>query len=204
MYAILFLGVFSCLACLAITPVIRRILLRWGILDFPDGNRKLHPHTVARAGGLALAISYPVTLGVLLVLPSQTGEYIRGHLGFAVTLLPAAGVVFITGLLDDIVNLRPGQKLIGQGAAAVLAVLAGVRIVGFSDHIFGATFSAILTVAWLIVCTNAFNLIDGVDGLTAGAGFLAALTMLVAALLDGNQSLAIVTAPLAGSLLGML
>lgn len=64
--------------------------------------------------------------------------------------------------------------------------------------------SFLFTVAWLIICTNAFNLIDGVDGLTAGAGFLAAGTMLVAALIDGNLSLAVVTAPLAGALLGML
>src|SRR5215213_10310394 len=101
MYAILFLGLTSFLVCLSITPVIRKILLRWGILDFPDGQRKLHPHSVARAGGLALAISYPVALGALMMLPSQAGEFVKGHLGFAVTLLPAAGLVFITGLLDD-------------------------------------------------------------------------------------------------------
>ncbi len=205
MYAILFLGVASFLLCLVATPLIRKVLLRWGILDFPDGNRKLHPHSIARAGGLALAVSYPIALAALLLLPSsQAADFVKRHLGFAVTLLPAAGVVFLTGLLDDIVNLRPGQKLVGQLVGAGLAVAAGVRIVGFSDHMFGSTFSAILTVGWLIVCTNAFNLIDGVDGLTAGAGFLAALTMMVAALLDGNQSLAVVTAPLAGSLLGML
>jgi UDP-GlcNAc:undecaprenyl-phosphate/decaprenyl-phosphate GlcNAc-1-phosphate transferase len=194
----------SFLVCLAITPVIRKILLRWGILDFPDGQRKLHPHIVARAGGLALAISYPVALGALMLLPSQASEFVKGHLGFAVTLLPAAGLVFMTGLLDDIVNLRPSQKLIGQFAGAVLAYMAGVRIVGFSETMFGPALSFALTIAWLIVCTNAFNLIDGVDGLTAGAGCLAALTMLVAALLDGNLPLAVVTAPLAGSLLGML
>jgi UDP-GlcNAc:undecaprenyl-phosphate GlcNAc-1-phosphate transferase len=204
MYAILFLGLTSCLVCLAITPLIRKVLLRWGILDFPDGTRKLHPHTIARAGGLALAISYPITLAALLLLPWPAADFVRGHLGFAVTLLPAASIVFITGLLDDIVNLRPSQKLIGQLIAAVLAFVAGVRIVGFSELMFGGTLSFIFTVAWLIVCTNAFNLIDGVDGLTAGAGFLAALTMLVAALVDGNMPLAIVTAPLAGSLLGML
>ena len=204
MYAILFLGVVSFVVCLAITPVIRKILLRWGILDFPDGQRKLHPHTVARAGGLALAISYPLALAALLLLPSQAAEFVKGHMGFAVTLLPAAGLVFVTGLLDDIVNLRPSQKLVGQFAGAVLAYMAGVRIAGFSEMMFGPVVSFALTVAWLIVCTNAFNLIDGVDGLTAGAGCLAALTMLVAALLDGNLPLAIVTAPLAGALLGIL
>jgi UDP-GlcNAc:undecaprenyl-phosphate/decaprenyl-phosphate GlcNAc-1-phosphate transferase len=204
MYAILFLGLTSFLVCLAITPVIRKILLRWGILDFPDGGRKLHPNTVARAGGLSLAISYPVALAAVMLIPSQAADFLKGQLNFTLTLLPAAGLVFVTGLADDIVNLRPSQKLIGQFAGAVLAWLAGVRIHGFSDHMFGATLSFAITVAWLIICTNAFNLIDGVDGLTAGAGFLAAVTMLVAALLENNLHLAVVTAPLAGALLAML
>jgi UDP-GlcNAc:undecaprenyl-phosphate GlcNAc-1-phosphate transferase len=204
MYAILFLGLTSFLVCFAITPVIRKILLRWGILDFPDGNRKLHPHTVARAGGLSLAISYPLALAAVMLVPSQAADFVKGQLGFAVTLLPAAGLVFLTGLLDDIVDLRPSQKLVGQFAGAVLAYVAGVRIVVFPDQVFGAALSFAITVAWLIVCTNAFNLIDGVDGLTAGAGFLAAVTMMVAALMDNNLHLAVVTAPLAGSLLAML
>jgi UDP-GlcNAc:undecaprenyl-phosphate GlcNAc-1-phosphate transferase len=204
MYAILFLGLTSFLVCLAITPVIRKILLRWGILDFPDGGRKLHPNTVARAGGLSLAISYPLALAAVMLVPSQAADFLKGQMNFTLSLLPAAGLVFITGLADDVVNLRPSQKLIGQFAGAVLAWIAGVRIHGFSDHMFGATLSFAVTVAWLIVCTNAFNLIDGVDGLTAGAGFLAAVTMLVAALLDNNLHLAVVTAPLAGALLAML
>jgi UDP-GlcNAc:undecaprenyl-phosphate GlcNAc-1-phosphate transferase len=204
MRAILFLGLTSFLVCLTVTPLIRKILLRWGILDFPDGNRKLHPHTVARAGGLALAVSYPIALALMFLFPSHATEFLKGHLGFAVALLPAATLVFLTGLVDDIVNLNPPQKLAGQIGGAVLAFIAGVRISGLSGHMFGSTLSFILTVAWLIVCTNAFNLIDGVDGLTAGAGFLAAVTMLVAALVDGNLPLAVVTAPLAGSLLGML
>jgi UDP-GlcNAc:undecaprenyl-phosphate GlcNAc-1-phosphate transferase len=204
MKAILFLGFISFVICLVITPVIRRILLRWGILDFPDGNRKIHTRTVARAGGLALAIAYPASLALLLLIPSDAAKFVRNHFSFAGALLPAAAIVFVTGLLDDIVNLRPSQKLIGQVGGALLAYWAGVRIPEFSGHVFGGTVSLFLTVAWLIVCTNAFNLIDGVDGLTAGAGFLAAVTILIAAIVDGNLPLAVVTAPLAGSLLGML
>jgi UDP-GlcNAc:undecaprenyl-phosphate GlcNAc-1-phosphate transferase len=204
MRSILFLGALSFLVSVAITPFIRKILLRWGILDFPDGGRKLHPRIVPRAGGLSVAIAYPIALGTLLLLPVQAADIVRRHLDFALALLPAATIVFLTGFLDDIVTLRPGQKLVGEIAAAVCAYIAGVRILGFSDHLFGNGLSLICTVAWLIVCTNAFNLIDGVDGLTAGAGFLAAVTMLVAALLQGNLTLAVVTAPLAGALLGML
>jgi UDP-GlcNAc:undecaprenyl-phosphate GlcNAc-1-phosphate transferase len=192
------------LVCLAITPLIRKILLRWGILDFPDEGRKQHNRTVARAGGLALAVAYPVTLGALLLMPFQAADIVRNHRDFALALIPAASIVFFTGLLDDIVSLRPAQKIVGQLAAAGFAYQAGVRMPGFSDSPFGHALSLVFTLVWLIICTNAFNLIDGTDGLAVGAGFLAAITMLVAALLNGNFTLVVVTAPLAGALLGML
>jgi UDP-GlcNAc:undecaprenyl-phosphate GlcNAc-1-phosphate transferase len=204
MYSIILLGCISFLVTLAATPFIRKQLLRWGVVDYPDGNRKIHSHAIPRAGGLAMAIAYPLALGVFLLVPIPEATLVRKHLAFAAQLLPAAGIVFLTGLLDDIVSLRPGQKLVGQIAAAVLAYAAGVRMLGFSDVFFGSGVSLLLTVAWLVVCTNAFNLIDGLDGLTAGAGFVAAITVLMAALLQGNTSLAVATVPLAGSLLGLL
>jgi UDP-GlcNAc:undecaprenyl-phosphate GlcNAc-1-phosphate transferase len=204
MFSIFFLGGVSFLIAVSITPLIRHILIRWGILDIPDRSRKLHGRDVPRGGGVALAIAYSVSLAALLLLPVQAADMVRRHLDFAVALLPAAGVVFLTGLLDDIVSLRPGQKLVGQIIAGVLAYSAGVRMLGQADFFFGQEISLLLTVVWLIVCTNAFNLIDGVDGLTAGAGFLAAVAMLVAAILSGNAALSVVTAPLAGALLGIL
>src|SRR5262249_19596540 len=164
----LFLGLIAFVVCLAITPVVRRILLHFGILDFPDGQRKLHQRVVARAGGIAIAIAYPAAFGALLLLPSQDADLVRKHLGVAISLLPAAAIVFLTGLLDDIVSLKPSQKLAGQLVAAGCAYFAGVRMQSFSDFVWGGgVLSLIFTVAWLIVCTNAFNLIDGVDGLTA-------------------------------------
>ena len=61
-----------------------------------------------------------------------------------------------------------------------------------------------ITVIWLLACTNSFNLIDGVDGLAAGVGLFATITMLLAALLQNNVALALATVPLAGALLGFL
>src|SRR5690242_7303545 len=133
MSSILFLGLISFLACLGITPGIRKILLHLGILDFPDGCRKLHTRTVARAGGLALVIAYAIAFGALLLLPVQAAALVKRHLNFALALLPAASIVFVTGLLDDIVSLNPSQKLAGQIAAAAWAYLAGVRMPGFSE-----------------------------------------------------------------------
>src|SRR5262249_19014445 len=119
-------------------------------------------------------------------------------------LLPAAGLIFAIGLIDDVIGLKSWQKLSGQLAAALCAYLGGVQILGIAGHFTDNWWSIPLTVFWLVGCTNAFNLIDGVDGLAAGLGLFATLTSLIAALALGNLTLALATAPLAGALLGFL
>jgi len=113
-------------------------------------------------------------------------------------------VVFLTGLLDDLMGLRPWQKLIGQLCAGGLAIWAGVEIQQVDGLVFSPLWGIPVTLVWLIGCTNAFNLIDGVDGLAAGIGLFATVTTLIAALMQGNMDLAYATAPLAGALLGFL
>jgi UDP-GlcNAc:undecaprenyl-phosphate GlcNAc-1-phosphate transferase len=113
-------------------------------------------------------------------------------------------IVFLTGLLDDLIELRAWQKLAGQLSGAVVAYLSGVQI-----HVFHALslefwLSFPVTLLWLIACTNAFNLIDGLDGLAAGVGLFATITVVIAALTDRDLNLAIATVPLAGCLLGFL
>ena len=115
-----------------------------------------------------------------------------------------AALVFATGLLDDIFGLKPWQKLLGQVAAAVLVFSAGVHFSGIGGYQFPIWWTLPATILWLVGCTNAFNLIDGVDGLAAGVGFFATLTTLMAALLQHNIPLALATAPLAAALLGFL
>jgi UDP-GlcNAc:undecaprenyl-phosphate GlcNAc-1-phosphate transferase len=119
-------------------------------------------------------------------------------------LLPAAAVIFTTGLMDDLFCLTAGQKIMGQAMAAGLAIWAGVSINGVAGHSADIWWSVPLTLIWLVGCANAFNLIDGVDGLAAGVGLFATLTMFVAALTQNNAPLALATAPLAGALLGFL
>jgi UDP-GlcNAc:undecaprenyl-phosphate/decaprenyl-phosphate GlcNAc-1-phosphate transferase len=113
-------------------------------------------------------------------------------------------VVFGTGLVDDLVGLRPIHKLLGQVLASVLVWNGGVEARLFQG--FGAEpwISLPITVIWLVACTNAFNLIDGLDGLATGAGLFATMTMLAAAILNHNLALALVTVPLVGCLLGFL
>lgn len=197
MYALGFLLLASLFWAGLLTPVVRDICLRRGWVDLPDQRRKLHEYPIPRMGGLVLAASYLLSFVLLLLLPFGAANLVRAHLDVVASLLPAALVVLAVGLFDDRYGLSPRAKLTFEIVAAALAFSAGVRI---SDQWW--SFPA--TILWLVASSNAFNLIDGVDGLAAGVGLFATLTMFAAALLHGNMALALATAPLAGTLLGFL
>jgi UDP-GlcNAc:undecaprenyl-phosphate GlcNAc-1-phosphate transferase len=204
MYALIALLIVALVIALVITPLVQRVSRRCGILDQPDAGRKRHPAPIPRTGGVAIAITYVATFAVLLVSPFHVAKVLQSNLSFVWTLLPAAALIFATGLIDDILGLRPWQKLVGEAAAALCAFIVGVRVFGFSEYLLSGWWSLPLTIGWLLLCTNAFNLIDGLDGLAAGTGLFAAATMLVAGLLQNNLALAVAIAPLAGSLIAFL
>ncbi len=189
---------------LLLTPVCRDLALRLGLVDLPDESRKLHPHPVPRVGGVAVVLACMGTLALLVMAPSATGERVARELPSIIALLPAALTVFATGLLDDLIGLKPWQKLAGQVAAATLAYMAGVEIHQVAGLHLEAWLALPVTLVWLVGCMNAFNLIDGVDGLAAGVGLFATATILVSAAIQGNVALALATAPLFGALCGFL
>lgn len=203
MYSLILLGIAGLLIAFLLTPLVRNAARRWNLLDAPD-PRKLHSEPVPRVGGVAIAGSYLLAYLALLLAGLAGSSIVRDALPLFWRLLPAAALVFITGLLDDVVGLRPWQKLAGQFAAAVAACLAGVLINGVGGRTLNPLVAAPLTVLWLLACSNALNLIDGVDGLAAGVGLFATVTTLIAALLQNNLALAFATVPLAGALLGFL
>jgi UDP-GlcNAc:undecaprenyl-phosphate GlcNAc-1-phosphate transferase len=192
------------LLCLVLTPLVRGAGLRLNLVDRPD-SRKLHKAPVPRLGGVAVMAAYVCALLFILIAPYQKLQIdIPAALSGALALAPAAALVFAIGLLDDIVGLRPWQKLIGECVAAVMAYFGGFAVHVFRGDALETWVSLPVTVLWLVACANAVNLIDGMDGLAAGVGFFAAATTLVAALTHGNIELALVTAPLVGSLVGFL
>ncbi len=205
MYSLILLASVSFSLALASTPLVRIWSERFGLLDHPDGNRKIHNRPVARVGGVAIALAFVGAYLVLLASPMYGAEIVRNQIPTVIRLLPAVAVMFVTGLVDDIRGSKPWQKLLGQLAAVLLAMtIGGVEISGVRGYDLPNWLSLPLTLAWLIGCTNAVNLIDGVDGLAAGVGLFATITTLIAALLHGDYGLALATAPLAGALLGFL
>ncbi len=206
MFLIFTLGALSLLLALFLTPVVRDSIGRLGFLDHPDGKRKRHASPVPRVGGIAIVTAYVATFAIALALPFQYTYVLHDALGNIIPLTLVGSIVFLTGILDDLIGLSAWQKLMGIGGASVLAYCTGIRV---NIHLFpgftaGPWFSFVITVVWLIGCTNAFNLIDGMDGLAAGVGLVSAVTMLLAALTQNNLPLALATMPLAGCLLGFL
>lgn len=204
MLTLFVLTVTSAFLALLFTPVLRRVFTRLGVVDRPDQFRKLHHRAVPKLGGVAIALAYVLPFVLLLQSNFSTRRIVLDNLDQILRLFPAALVVFLTGVLDDVIDLRPRHKLMGQVLGASLAWWAGVHISGFSGVVLEPWLSLPLTVGWLVLCTNAFNLIDGVDGLATGVGLVSALTILLSALLQENLALALAVAPLAGALLGFL
>lgn len=206
MYLMIVLGAVSFLLSLVLTPLIRDHVGHLGFLDHPDGIRKKHSGPIPRIGGLAIALSYAGTFALAFVLPFSYTHILRDALPGILRLTLVASVVFLTGVVDDIFGLSAWKKLSGIGAAAVLAYWAGIRV---DLHLVPAVstypwLGFAVTILWLVGCTNAFNLIDGIDGLATGVGLFASVTMLLAAVTQANMPLALAMMPLVGCLLGFL
>jgi UDP-GlcNAc:undecaprenyl-phosphate/decaprenyl-phosphate GlcNAc-1-phosphate transferase len=206
LFLIFTLGALAVVLALVLTPLVRDYVGKLGFLDHPDGVRKKHAAPIPRVGGIAIVLSYVITFAIALALPFTYTEHLHRSLPDIVPLALVGSVVFLTGLLDDLIGLAAWQKLMGIVGASVLAYFANVRV---DIHLMHGLpqwpwLGFVVTVIWLVGCANAFNLIDGMDGLAAGVGLVAAVTMLVAALTQSNLPLALATMPLAGCLLGFL
>jgi UDP-GlcNAc:undecaprenyl-phosphate GlcNAc-1-phosphate transferase len=173
-----------------LTPRMRQAALRFGIVDRPDGRLKQHREPVPYLGGLAIYLAFLLALSVTL----RFGDEILG-------LLLAGSIVVLLGLVDDLGQLGPWTKLGGQLVAVLVLIKSGIYI----KLAFLPPYVAIpLTVLWLLAITNAFNLIDIMDGLSVGTALVAAVALFVVAEWNGRTMAATVLAALAGSCLGFL
>jgi UDP-GlcNAc:undecaprenyl-phosphate/decaprenyl-phosphate GlcNAc-1-phosphate transferase len=204
MQPLLLLGLGAFLFSLVYTPLCRILFRKLGVFDCPDGARKNHNGPIPRVGGLVLVLSLATAYGAALLMGALLKPVATPALTLLWKVLPGAALIFVTGQIDDLISLPPGYKLAGQLIGAGWAYWAGVRVLGFAGYAAHGWLTLPLTILWLVLCTNAFNLIDGIDGLATGLGLFATLTMVVAAVLQKNLPLLAVTLPLAGFLLGFL
>ena len=162
-----------------------------------------------RLGGSAVFLSILLTLGIALLRQNMvTGRILdAGTRGLA--LLAACVMVFFIGLFDDARGSRPWQKLAVQFLASGILYFGGFRVELLSNPFTHDSFSLgwfglPLTLLWLVAMSNAFNLIDGLDGLAAGTGLFGSIALFLLAAMAGNVFVAAVAAAFAGAMLGFL
>ncbi len=179
-----------------ITPFVKKLAVKIGATDKPDA-RKVHKKLMPRLGGLAIFISFLV--GFILFFPDSK---------YALPVIFGAGIIILTGVLDDLIQLSPKLKLSGQLLAALIVVLGGVRVefinLPFGGEIQFGLLSIPITIIWIIAITNAINLIDGLDGLAAGVSAIALLTISGMAITMGNIFVVFMGLMMLGSTLGFL
>lgn len=155
-----------------VIPMVVRVAVSKRLLDFPDGIRHSHPNPVPRLGGVAIFAGLLVAALVAKGVQVAVGKPGLPNPEHAVTLALACVIVFLLGFLDDIRGVSPWGKVIGQTAAALLVCYGGFqidRLIIVPDASFSIGWLGIpVTIVWVVGMSNAFNLIDGADGLAGG------------------------------------
>ena len=171
-----------------ITPVILKFARRINFVDHPSG-KKVHTQPTPLLGGIAIYFSFIAALSF----SASANKVLIGA-------LVGGTVIMVIGIIDDKFKLMPRLKLLGQFIAALIAVILGVQVA----FIKIPAVSMIFTCLWLVGMTNAFNLIDNINGLSAGIAAIAAFFFGTLALIHGDILIAAASFALMGSCFGFL
>lgn len=206
MNTLISLFLLSFLLCLALTPLLGKIALRYGIVDAPT-ERKVHGRPIPRVGGVAIFLSFVLPFTAAFFVSTDLLREI--HQNPAILWLAVGGlIVFLLGLWDDVHSVPAVVKLAVQIVAASVAYAGGIEISAFvlpGNYVISFPFLPyVITVFWFVLVVNAINLIDGLDGLAAGVVVFASLVLLILAVMGGRFVVAMGFAALAGATLGFL
>ena len=196
----------ACLIALAGVPIVRHIARRFGIVDQPDADRKLHANSIALGGGIAVFIAMLIGTASTLLFDHLGDESTFGSIDHKwFILIGAAFAILAVGLLDDCITLRGRQKLLLQ--CLIIAVVIGngtlishIGILNFQFEL--GALSLPITFLWLIVAINALNLIDGADGMATTVGSIVAAGIGLIACREGISIAGCVCFALSGALAG--
>lgn len=197
-----------------LTGLVRSVALRLNFVDCP-GERKIHCHPVPLMGGVAIWLTFNLALvAVLLTLrvTEHFGEnWLLGQMyslfgenapAKVTGLLGGSLVIFLLGVIDDRLALKPEIKLVGQVIAASLLVLSGMRIELFV--LSNVWLSAFVTVVWVVLLTNSLNFLDNMDGLAAGVSIIASFSFFLAVQPHEQFLVRLILIIFAGSVAGFL
>jgi len=185
-----FLPVLSFLLSLYFTPLAIKIARTYQMVDKPDGKLKLHKEPVPYLGGIAVFLSFLLSLSLLFNLNREI-----------LALLFASTIILFTGFIDDLITISPLSKLLGEILATWVLIRGGIRI----KLIFLPDWASIaLTFLWVLFLSNSFNLVDIMDGLAGTISFFSSLSLASIALVFGAKTTAIAGLSMAGAILGFL
>ncbi len=200
------------LLALVLTPIVRRIVLRYKMIDRPEA-RRVNTSPIPRGGGIAVATTFILVVLAFLAINTETIRLFSPlQASQLAALLLGGALAAAIGAADDMLDLRARWQLAGQLGLGLFAVLLGINI-GFIANPLGGPvirfegpFAIGFTIFWIVGMINSINFIDGLDGLSSGIAFIAAVTLGIISLTSGvNQPLvAILCFILAGALLGFL
>jgi UDP-GlcNAc:undecaprenyl-phosphate GlcNAc-1-phosphate transferase len=170
------------------TPLARQIAFKIKLLDHPN-SKKSHAHAIPLLGGLSIFLAFFVAV----LFTTDINNPIYGILIGGIILLGL-------GITDDKLGMMPKMKLSGQILAALIAYKMGVRVITFEDYYLSMFF----TCFWIVGITNAFNLLDNLNGLSSGIAGISAVFFGIMAFMDAQIYIAILSFALAGACFGFL
>lgn len=189
MTTLLLIGASALLLAAGVTPLMRHVALQTGTVDKPAA-RKIHANPVPMLGGAAIYVAF---IAVLLFFGDR--DYINQVVGIFV----GASMMSFMGVVDDRWGLGSYVKLAGQLLAAGILVYSGVRV-----QLLGGWPDVAITLLWVVAITNAFNLLDNMDGLSGGVAMIAATFFLLLSAMSGQYLVGALAAALAGACAGFL
>jgi UDP-GlcNAc:undecaprenyl-phosphate/decaprenyl-phosphate GlcNAc-1-phosphate transferase len=206
-----YLGTFvaSLLLSFVLTKYVRDLANTRGWVAAPALERHLHSRPLPRFGGAAIFLSFLLTFAVAL---PAGWHHLEASFGISfrtlLTILLPGCLIFALGIYDDIHSVSPYAKVAVQSVAGAMLFACGLRILDlpvlFGTRHFPWFVGLPLTILWVLAITNAFNLIDGLDGLAAGSALFSTMVVFAVALVSGSSLVSLMALVLAGSILGFL
>jgi UDP-GlcNAc:undecaprenyl-phosphate/decaprenyl-phosphate GlcNAc-1-phosphate transferase len=208
---LLFLGIFvvSLLVSFAATRQVRDVATSRGWISIPEDGRHVHQTPLPRLGGVAIFLAFSLSLilwlGLAVIFPKLLDGLVSATL---LRIYIPACLIFCLGIYDDLHGAGPYLKFSVQVIAAIMLFMGGMRILDlpvlFGAHSLPWFVGLPLTVLWVVAITNAFNLIDGLDGLAAGSALFSTVVFFVVALVNQSWLESLMSVALAGAILGFL
>jgi UDP-GlcNAc:undecaprenyl-phosphate GlcNAc-1-phosphate transferase len=205
-FAIFLIALFT---SLGITPLVRRLCERFNLFDVPTDMRRVHKRAIPRLGGIVIFLSVAIALSALPFVANLLTQSLKARRAEIFIVLIPATLVLLLGIYDDLRGSNALVKFLGLGVIATLFYAMGGRIHVLAIPMFGSvnlpsTLSFVITVLWLVGIANAFNLIDGMDGLASGAALFSSMVILIVSLGGDSSLMIVVTLALSGALAGFL